>query len=419
MRSGEADHPEPGTRHWRQLNAGQQVLVSWFWAALLVSGAFVLAIPVGWYLPDFMPRLVLRMNLTQENNLGAWWSGVLLFMLAVHAYDASVAVRERARTLAVAWTILTAILMFFSADEIGSMHERLGILGNPLGLGSWGPILVLGAVIGTALLYALRLMWQGGREDRGYVVALFVGFALLGSVAIQEVIEHAVEWGTGAAIWIRAAIEEGTELLGMVVLLRVIVGPSVQMAGQPASSGRRLFNLLPDHALHIFVILILLVPVFTVLTMLIDDHRGRLADWLAVVTFLTAGLAAASRLMSRDTTMRARLVCIAWLCLLASSVPMWIGPDRIIMAGDLDISGRLAVLGVIGGLALVTTATISRDLIPMASVVGACLVLAPVLGSDPTYVFLMTQVAAVLVLGVTYIALEAPRHRPAGERLTS
>ena len=121
------------TRYWQQMNNGQRLLELWYWTALIVSVIFVLAIPVSWYFPDFVPGIVGRMNLGSENNLGAWWSGVLLFMLACHSYDAGAAAYDRAPKVARAWMIIAAILLFLSADDIGSLHERLSLFGNFLG----------------------------------------------------------------------------------------------------------------------------------------------------------------------------------------------------------------------------------------------------------------------------------------------
>ena len=63
--------PESRTRYWQQMNNGQRLLELWFWTALIVSVIFILAIPVSWYFPDFVPGIVGRMNLGNENNLGA------------------------------------------------------------------------------------------------------------------------------------------------------------------------------------------------------------------------------------------------------------------------------------------------------------------------------------------------------------
>jgi hypothetical protein len=81
----------PNNSSSQEMNSGQRLLVLWYWTALIVSIIFVLALPVSWYFPDFVPGILGRMNLGIENNLGAWWSGVLLFMLACHSYDAGAA----------------------------------------------------------------------------------------------------------------------------------------------------------------------------------------------------------------------------------------------------------------------------------------------------------------------------------------
>jgi len=133
--------PDPGDRV-------RHALVLWFWGAVMISAFFVLAIGVRFAAPHFLPEIVSRIQLTSENNVAAWWSGILLLMLAVHAHDAGVAERGRSESVARAWTTLAGILLFFTIDEIGSLHERMGMLGRPFGLGSWPMMLLAGAVVG-------------------------------------------------------------------------------------------------------------------------------------------------------------------------------------------------------------------------------------------------------------------------------
>jgi hypothetical protein len=145
--------------NWHHMNTGQQLLAAWYWTALTVSIIFILIIPVNWYLPDFLPGIT-----GVENFLGAWWSGVLLFVLASHSYDAGAAAHDRAPKISGAWMIISAILLFFSADEIGSLHERLSLLGDSLEVGGWTFLLPLGGIIGVFLTYALYRRFPRGRR---------------------------------------------------------------------------------------------------------------------------------------------------------------------------------------------------------------------------------------------------------------
>jgi hypothetical protein len=397
------------------MNNGQRLLKLWYWTALIVSVIFVLAIPVSWYFPDFVPGIVGRMNLGNENNLGAWWSGVLLFMLACHSYDAGAAEYDRAPRIARAWMIIAAILLFLSADEIGSLHERLMIFGSFLGVSGWAMLLPLGGIIGVYLLLALYTFWQSDDGSRQYVLPLFVGFGILGSVAIQEFIELAVDWGSGAGVWIRLAVEEGSELLGMIILLRVTLRPCMKIAGNYEISNRRLFTALSDHARKIFFVLFALIPIFTIMMILVTDHRGRLADWLSIISFVTAGLFAFSRVMSGETTMVGRYTALAALCLAASIAPMYFPPTAVWSISDFVVNKQIPVSTIIYllicGSWLVIMQTRSRNLKMLMALFIVFTVAVPILGSNETIVVLVTQVLAVLTLGITYIVIKDPEPR--------
>lgn len=400
------------TRYWHQMNNGQRLLELWYWTALIVSVIFVLAIPVSWYFPDFVPGIVGRMNLGNENNLGAWWSGVLLFMLACHSYDAGAAEYDRAPRIARAWMIIAAILLFLSADEIGSLHERLSFFGNFLGVSGWAILLPLGGIIGVYLLLALYTFWQSDDGSRQYVLPLFVGFGILGSVAIQEFIELAVDWGSGASVWIRLAVEEGSELLGMIILLRVTLRPCMKIAGSYEISNRRVFTALSDHARRIFFVLFALIPIFTIFKVLVADHRGHLTSWLTIISFVAAGLFAFSRVMSGETTMYGRYTALAALCLAASIAPMYFPPTAVWSISDFVVNKQIPVSTIIYllicGNWLVIMQTQSRNLKMLMALFIVFTVAVPILGSNETIVVLVTQVLAVLTLGITYIVIEDP-----------
>ena len=261
-------------------------------------------------------------------------------------------------------------------------------------------------------MLALYAFWQSDDENRQYVLPLFVGFGILGSVAIQEFIELAVDWGSGASVWIRLAVEEGSELLGMIVLLRVTLRPCMKIAGSHELSDRRLFGALSDHARRIFFVLFALIPIFTIMTILVTDHRGRLADWLAIISFVTAGLFAFSRIMSGETTMYGRYTTLAALCLVASIAPMYFSHTAVWSISDFVVIKQILVSTIIYllicGVWLVTLQTQSRNLKMLIALSIIFTVAVPILGSNETFVILVTQVLAVLTLGITYIVIEDP-----------
>jgi hypothetical protein len=397
-------------REVRSLNESQRWLVAWYWLAVTLSILFVLATPLRWYHPDFLPGIVRQMRLTEENNLAAWWSGVLLLMLAVHAYDARLASLNSSPHVERAWTILACILLFFSADEVGSIHERLSILGSNVGVGDWGLLIPLGAVLGAFLLRALHIFWKAGGEHRRRVWLLILGFGTLGSVAIQEVIEHAVEWGTGPGVWIRAVVEEGTELLGMIILLGVLLRPAMVVASRAQPPERRLFNVFDRHPRAISLALFGMIPLFTVLGHLIEDERGRLSSWLAVVALVLAALQPLSRVMSGESGKSTRWLPAAALCIAASMVPMWFNPSALTAVSGFWVSTPLLVMIVvcllIFGTLRVTGARHLHNLGLYILLFSVWTALALGLSGTATHTVLVTQLLALLTLVVCYMAVE-------------
>ncbi|WP_226628962.1 hypothetical protein [Alloyangia pacifica] len=254
--------------------------------ALLAAATYFLELQASTAGRQTFPRVVQQFHLGHENNLAAWFSGALLALIALHALDGHTLYRSDRPKLARAWVQIGAVLLFLSADEIGSIHERLAGVGEAIGIGSWGLLLPLGGIIFVVLISAMALLWREGPTHRKKVGGLLVGFALLGSVAVQEFLEHTVTWDSAQALAARITIEEGTELFGMLILLGTTVTNSIELR-KVYDRGDPVFAVLLERRLSVFVALIVLAPVVTMLALALEDHhRGCLADWLAAIAFL-------------------------------------------------------------------------------------------------------------------------------------
>ncbi|MBT8488180.1 MAG: hypothetical protein KJO65_05040 [Gemmatimonadetes bacterium] len=406
---------QPSLRAFGSLNSSQRWLAAWYWSAVLVSVLFVLALPIEWYRPDVMPGLVGRMQLTEENTLGAWWSGILLMMLAFHAYDARVAEAKSSSQVGRAWTILASIFLFLSADEVGSIHERLSLLGSAIGVGSWGLLIPLGGVLGALLFGALYIFWKAGGEHRRKVWPLTFGFLLLGSVAVQEVIEHAVDWGTGPAVWIRAVVEEGTELLGMVLLLAVVLRPAMMAASRAQPGERGLFKVFHHHPRLISLALLALIPVATIAAHMIEDNRGRVSSWLTILALVIAALQLLSPFVNGEGDKRIRRLLGAALCIVGSMVPMWFPPTAVTAVAGFSISTPLCVTAIISLLvySLLIYGTMPsgearhrRNLGMFILLFSVWMALALGLSNTLAQVALATQLVAFLTLVACYLTVE-------------
>lgn len=398
-RVADAEFPRP--------TATQRVVAAWFYTAVLLSGVCVAAIGVNYFLPGFAPTLIDAMQLTHENNVAVWWSGALLLMTSIHAFDAAAAASKRgALRPARAWLSLSAVSLFLSADEIGSLHERLGMVAERiLGVNAWFPQIPIAMVLALLLLYALNVFRQD-KEHSHYVVPLLLGFGVLGTVPLQEQVEHMFEWPQ-AIQWLRASVEEGTELLGMLLLLRVVLRPTFEIAGRKDPTERRFARFLPALGPAHLLSICAAAPLFAALVVRIPDGRGQLADWVGVAAFLGAGVAAAEWLLQGRRAERGRLFLLAGTGVVGSIVATALDPEMVLTLGNLRLNTRGVVLSAVSlasGCAWLTMlGTSSHRLVAVVVAIALITVVVPLLGAGTLLTALMTQVLGILTLWSTWI----------------
>ena len=306
--------------------------------------------------PRVCRRLLRLFSLRSENNFGAWWSGILLFLPALLAIDAAMAERAnpaRAR----GWYVLSAIFLALSADEIGSIHERVGNDG-------WLYLLPFGIVFLGLAVYALYVIGKDP-DTRRIAFGIAVGFALFGMVAVQEFVEHKVTWPQ-RLIGIRAVTEEGTELLAMILLLEVFVRRVrkrvIEETGGPYPS---LDVLTRGRSLIPAGVIVLTPLVAYVSARFTDKTRGHPADWLAAVLFCACALLACRPGLVHERRIGRRDRFLAVTCLLASmcSVVLLRRYTLDIGIGELNLSALMFTLiaCVAGGLAISRQRPVRRE----------------------------------------------------------
>ena len=180
-------------------------LRTWLAAIVAVDVLLVLVTVVSELYPDTL--IVRRFNLSVEHTIGVWWSAMTLALAGVLMASG----RIDARATRLGGYVAAALLLGLSLDELGSLHERAPE-GNQL------VVLFPFAAVGGAMLLFTLAKWWPNPATRPSAVLLGLGFACFGSVVVQEIIEHAVDWPIWA-IGIRTGIEEGIELLGIYLCL--------------------------------------------------------------------------------------------------------------------------------------------------------------------------------------------------------
>ena len=174
----------------------------------------------------YLWRFLAPLNLGGEMNISVWWSGITLALAGFIAYEIFCDDAARSRS---AWLALSVILLGLSIDEICSIHERVD--NQTLSLMFKSIIIFLSAYSFFKLLKDVG--------TRGSAKLIIAGFLCYGLVVGQEHIEHAITWPHWL-LGVRLALEEGTELLGtLLILLGVVPNRKTDL---PTSS---LFSVVP------------------------------------------------------------------------------------------------------------------------------------------------------------------------------
>jgi hypothetical protein len=118
--------------------------------------------------------------------------------------------------------VAAALVAALSLDEVGSLHERVSGWHEAAGLpGGWWARLPYGLVGAAMLAYASVHFIRASDTRRGGLLILG-GFVVFAGVAVQEYLEHSTRWEPWM-LGLRVGIEEGSELLGMLLILFGVV----------------------------------------------------------------------------------------------------------------------------------------------------------------------------------------------------
>lgn len=267
-------------------------------------------------------HVIAPLNLTNENVVAAWFSGMLLLLGSLHAADGFFRLRHKNLQAALAWWVISFMLLGLSLDEIGSLHERANAY---LHMGAWLSFLPFFIVLLAGCAWSFLQLWVTPSERRS-VLGLIVGFAILVSVGGQEYLEHAFRWPWYIAPF-RSAFEEGSELLGMLILLCTMVHNSMGLFSSAHPPRKPAFSSVPALRWPIAIAGCLIAWPMAQFTAALNQPAvlGHPSDWLAAVLFAFAALLILHHWSQSSDGGRFPVSTVAWLCS-ASALCVQINP---------------------------------------------------------------------------------------------
>lgn len=188
--------------------------VRWWQWLLAIDLLFVLLTIAFSFMPDgpIKWQFLWHMTLIGEMSIGAWWSGIGLALVSLLAWELS---GSNSGRIGRSWWMIALVLGALMVDEVGSLHERVGDVAG------WGGLLPFG-LVGVLFLLAALLPLYRERDTRKAAFLITVAFGLYGLVALQEYLEHLLQWPW----WLRGfrdGLEEGTELFATFLIFAGLV----------------------------------------------------------------------------------------------------------------------------------------------------------------------------------------------------
>ena len=173
-------------------------------------------------------------NLAQENNFASWYSSILLLAISTLALlcflaDLQYEERKEYRQLNFGWLAISTIFFLLSADEMGSFHERIGMLNvlpTDKALG-WVPIfeIPIGLMAGLLAIFS----WLKMSRYRSAMILSIVGIGLYiinpTLEELQNILLRSSSLTTAQQQLYNMSLllEEGAELFGSLAFLSALL----------------------------------------------------------------------------------------------------------------------------------------------------------------------------------------------------
>src|SRR5262245_30395226 len=186
----------------------------WSGGGIAVSAALLVITFASYAIVDHRPLklFLFWLGLGGEDNIGAWWSGMLLALAGYLAFDGAFD-PNKPLTARRGWLALGFAMLLLSFDEIASLHEYLSQLGLEY-------LAVLGVVGLTVASYGMLQLYRARVPARTFG-PLLLAFGLLATVPLHELVQHRLQWDNQVVYGLRAVLEEGTEIVAALVFVSV------------------------------------------------------------------------------------------------------------------------------------------------------------------------------------------------------
>ncbi|MFW2440181.1 MAG: hypothetical protein ACN4GR_12500 [Arenicellales bacterium] len=206
-------------------------------ASLVVLNLFVLAgylvfiiyyrtyLSGDWGTGGIAKHFLVHFHLATENVLAVWYSSMLLLFASVTCIlcllvDSQDRKSVRQGYLRYGWLLCAAIFALLSLDEIGSLHERIGMLAvlNPYADNGLGWVKALALPIGIVTLFMVAFSWLHLRRSPWTFYLMILGVVLFIVNPLFEVVEMAMLEANSGRVNLRLEIlmllEESAEIFG-------------------------------------------------------------------------------------------------------------------------------------------------------------------------------------------------------------
>lgn len=180
---------------------------------------------------DFLTQIVARFDVGTEINIPTWFSQLLLLIGSVLIACIGAAKRQHGDRYTAHWIWLAIIFLYLSIDETAVLHE-IGdflhlqeVLGLNSGYFIFGWVLVA-AVTVPLFLFLFHKFWKHLPPPTRVLFALAGGIYLFGALGTEVISANYRDQHGFANFAYRgtlAVIEEGLEMLGVVIFIYALV----------------------------------------------------------------------------------------------------------------------------------------------------------------------------------------------------